>query len=113
MTYYGIVTFGGSAIQITSVAQDNNGNAYPTGAMARRVMVEPLRANTHAAYVGLSNVTNNGTGIAIQELAVPASGSPLDRFLDTAAGSSHNIDPSIYYVHGFSGEKVKVTIDTI
>lgn len=114
MTYSGIITFGASAIQITDPV--NGVTTFPPGSsqMARRIVIEPLRGNTHAAYVGLANVTNTGTGAAIQELAVPpASTVPLDRFLDVASGSDHNIDPTVYYVHGTTGEKVKVTLDLI
>jgi hypothetical protein len=109
MVYTGVITFGSNAIQITDSA--NGGVTVPTRTFFRRILIEPLRTNTHAAYVGLSNVTNDGSGTGvIQELAAPATGVALDRFLDMAAGSAHNIPPDIYYVHGFSGEKAKVSV---
>jgi hypothetical protein len=111
VTYSGIATFAGSAIQITSVVTEPNGQSFPPGAAAKRILIEPLRANTHQAYVGLSNVTNNGTGVAIQELSIPAAGVALDRFDLRSPGTYHNYDPSIFYVHGFTTEKVKITID--
>ena len=109
--YSGIITFGASPIQLTDPV--NGVVGYPLGSMARRVFVEPLRGNTAAAYVGLSNVTNTGTGPAIQELAAPATNTTLDRYSDQAVGGSHNIDPSQFWVHGTSGQKVKATIFTI
>jgi len=110
MIYSGTITLGSNAIAITDAT---NGVALPAGAMARRILIEPLRGNANAAYVGLSTVTNNGTGVAIQELAAPAAGVVLDRFDDRAGGGSHNIDPSPLFVHGTSGQKLKVTIWTI
>jgi len=109
--YSAIITLGSNAIQITDGT--NGVTTWPAGSMARRILVEPLRGNTHNAYVGLSNVTNSGTGAAIQELSIPAAGIALDRYDDRAGGGSHNIDPTQYYVHGTSTEKVKVTIWTI
>jgi hypothetical protein len=109
--YSGMITFGASPIQLIDPV--NGVVGYPLGQMARRVFAQPLRGNTAAAYVGLSNVTNTGTGPAIQELAAPATNTTLDRYDDRAGGGSHNIDPSQFWVHGTSGQKVKVTIFTI
>jgi hypothetical protein len=109
--YSGIITFGTSPIQLTDPA--NGVVGYPLGQMARRVFAEPLRGNTATSYIGLSNVTNTGSGPAIQELAAPVTNSPLDRYDDRAGGGSHNIDPSQFWVNGTSRQKVKVTIFTI
>ena len=107
MTYSALITFGSNAIQLTDAT--NGVTNWPKGALARRVMVEPLRGNGAAAYFGLSDVTNNGTGASIQELAAPATGVPLDRFNDPVSGM-YLVDPSVFWVHGTSNQKVKVTL---
>jgi hypothetical protein len=114
MVYTAVITFGASAIQLTD--NTNGVAAWPEGSMCRRILIEPVRANMHAAYVGLSDVTNDGSGAGvIQELAVPSStaSTALDRFIDAASGSHHNIDPSMFWVHGYAGEKVKASLFTI
>ena len=112
MVYTALITFGASAVQLTDPT--NGITTLPKNAICRRVMVEPLRANTHPSYVGTSAVTNDasGTGV-IQELATPPAATvALDRFEDVARGD-HNIDPGIYYVHGTTSEKCKATVWTI
>ena len=109
--YNALITLAASAIQITDAS--SGVTTWPSGAMARRIFIEPLRGNSHAAYVGRSDVTNNGTGVAIQEVAAPVANVALDRYDDRAGGSDHNLDPTGLYVHGTSGEKLKVTLESI
>ena len=113
MIFSGIITFGGSAVQFTSVLVDTTGAAIPANYQVWRIEAEPLRGNTHVSYVGLSTVTNNGTGASIQELAVPGASAIMDRFILGAPGFDRAVDPSDYYGHGFSGEKMKVTVWTV
>ena len=107
MVYSAIITFGSAAIQLTDAT--NGVTDWPAHALARRVLIEPLRGNGAAAYVGLANVSNNGTGVSIQELAAPVTGVPLDRFNDPVSGA-YLVDPAVFWVHGTSGQKVKVTL---
>lgn len=110
--YCAVITLTGTAIQVTGQVTDVNSVAYPSsGAMATKIEIEPLRGNAHASYVGRSDVTNNGTGASVQELMLPATGVPLDRFIHQAPGT-RNIDPYEFYVNGTNTEKVKATIWT-
>ena len=109
--YNGTITFGASGNK--NIATELSLPSAVANAAARRVLIEPLRANTHAAWVGYSSLTNVGAN-KIQELAQPPAATvPLDRFLDVAAGSDHNIDPTAYCVAGTSGEGVTVTVWSI
>ena len=96
-----LLTFGASAVQLTSPPP-----------LACKIYAEPLVSNTGTAYVGTSTVTNNGTGTGvISELPKPgqvAQQSP-NHFCVGCAG--HNIiDPTQFYFHGTSGDKLKVTL---
>jgi hypothetical protein len=95
-----LVTFASTAVQFP---------ATPVGQLVNRVYAEPLRTNTHAGFVGISTVTNTGTGVGvIKEIAIPTVGI-LDMF-DARDEASHNtIDPTQLYGHGTTGESLKVT----
>lgn len=109
-----IITFAGSAVQVTGASgvasEEMSGALWPTGALAWRAMFQPMRANTHQCWVGHGDVTNNGTGNSMWELLAPQATSPLDSFEIQAAGGDRNFDPSNLYVHGTSGEKIRVNI---
>ena len=63
-----------------------------------------------ATWVGTSTVTNDasGTGV-IQELATPPAATiATDRFEVEDQDGSNTIDPTQYYGHGTSGEKLIV-----
>jgi hypothetical protein len=95
-----LVTLGSSAVEFPAASPG-----------VCRVLVEPLRSNTHVSYVGISTVTNDasGTGV-IKELAQPPAATlPCDTFDLQNDVSEDTIDPSQLYGHGTSGEKLKVT----
>ena len=97
-----ILTFGATAVQCP---------APSPSPMAHIVLLEPLRTNTHVCYVGGPNVTNDGSGTGvIRELAAPGAISvPLDQFSFQPSTSGNPVDPTIFYAHGFLGEKAKLT----
>jgi hypothetical protein len=107
MIYSAVITLGANAIQITGAS---GVTTWPTGALARRIFIEPLRGNTHAAWVGDLNVSKNGTGASISEIAAPLSNVPLDRWNHIVPGDMRSVDPTVFWVHGTSGEKLKVSI---
>lgn len=77
-----------------------------------RVFVEPLRSNTHVGYVGISTVTNDGSGTGvIRELAAGSATATviIDSFDIENNESDDTIDPSQLWCHGTTGEKLKVT----
>lgn len=82
---------------------------------ARKVRVEPLRANTHVCYLGDSTVTNNGSGTGvIQELGQPPAATlPVDAFEDRAEGGHNTVDASAYWAHGTTGEHLLATYWTL
>jgi hypothetical protein len=97
-----LVTFGAAAIQLTP----------PAGlALVRRLMIEPLRSNTHGCVVGTSAVTNDASGVGVvSELAQPPAATvPVDKFVYQDDTGSNRIDPLDFYVHGTLNEKVKVS----
>lgn len=76
-----------------------------------RILVEPLRSNTHISYLGISTVTNDasGTGV-IKELAQPPAATVgCDSFSEEDQDGANTIDPTQYWGHGTSGEKFRVT----
>lgn len=96
-----LLTFGGSAV------------AFPAAANTKvqSIFVEQLRSNTHPAYIGTSAVTNDasGTGV-IKELATPpAATAIMDSYSFVDWTGSNGLDPTKFYGHGTSGEKVKIT----
>lgn len=108
MTYNALITFGASPISLTD--STSGVTTWPAGAECWHIEIEPLRGNANAAYVGLSNCSNDGLGVSIQELMAPASGKALDRFILQVSGSVRNFDPGELFVHGTSGQKAKVTL---
>lgn len=84
----------------------------PTGfSQVARVYAVPLRSNTHVSYVGISTVTNDasGTGV-IKELAQPPAATvATDSFDHQDQSGLNSIDPTQFYGHGTSGEKMLVT----
>lgn len=112
MIFSGIATFGSNAVQAITAITDPNGNAWPTAGTnygAYYWYIQPLRGNGAACWIGFSNVTNNGTGASMAELAAPVSNVALDHF-EWHAESTRSEDPSILYVHGTSGQKVRITL---
>jgi hypothetical protein len=104
---------GAAVAQITAgVFAADGATPFPAGAFAWRIEVEPLRANTHVSYVGLSNVSNSSTLTNIQELAAPVSGTPLDRFIYQASGGQRNFDLGDFWVAGTTAEKIKASVWT-
>lgn len=97
-----VITFGATAVQLSAPA------GVP--ATVRRILIEPVRANTHACWVGTAAVTNDGSGTGvIQELAQPPAATiPLDRFDYIDHTGSNRLDPTDFWVHGTSGEKATV-----
>lgn len=85
--------------------------APPTGVQVTAVFAEPLRSNTHVSYVGLSTVTNDasGTGVISELAQPPAATLPVDRFEIADQDGYNTIDPTVFYGHGTTGEKLKVT----
>jgi hypothetical protein len=87
--------------------------AFPAASNGQvsKVHVVPLRSNTHVSYVGISTVTNDGSGTGvIKELAQPPAATvPTDVFLVEDQDGSNNLDPTQLYGHGTTGEKLLVT----
>ena len=78
---------------------------------AAMLYVEPARANSNPAYVGVAGMAI-GTSLltdVIRELAAPASGQPLDHFLIDVSNKLNLIDSTVYLFDGTSGESVKIT----
>jgi hypothetical protein len=95
-----LITFGAAPVQ------------FPTDAPGlARVFCEPLRSNTHISYVGVSTVTNTGTGVGvIKEIAAPPAATvPCDNYDLQNEASDDTIDPSQLWAHGAAGEKLKVS----
>jgi hypothetical protein len=109
MAYYTqLLTFGANAVQFTALT------GLPAGLCAR-IWAEPLASNTHRAYAGLANVTNDGSGTGvIREIAAGSATATvaLDLFADVDDNGQNRIDMSELYFHGFAGEKIKVTVKT-
>jgi len=97
-----ILTFGASAVQFPAP------NDIPT---VHTVLVEPLRSNTHACYIGTSQVTNDasGAGVMTQLAQPPAATLPVDRFSYQPSTDGNRVDPTDFWAHGTSGEKVLVS----
>ncbi len=97
-----LVTIGASATALPAPAEFG---------LVRRIYIEPLRANTHPAYIGTSAVTNDGSGTGvIKELATPpASTVGKDSFTFEDPSARNTMDPTKIYVHGTNGEKLQVT----
>ena len=97
-----ILTFAAGAQQFPAPA---------VGAQVARVYAEPLRTNTHASFVGISTVTNDGSGTGvIKELAQPPAATvPLDSFDHYDMDGANTVDPTQFYGHGTTGEKLVVT----
>ena len=119
MAYYqATITFGTPVTSVGAalIAAGLSGAGNQPTQELRRLIIEPLRANTHTSWVnvGLAGTppTVNATN-KIKELYTPTAGSPLDQFLDMAGGSDHNIDVGEYYVQGTSGEGCTVGAFTI
>src|SRR2546421_839405 len=96
---------------ITLAASAQQLPALSPVSLVQRILIEPLRTNTHAAYVGLSNVTNDGTGTGvIRELAQPPAATViLDSFEMADWYGVNTIDPTTIWVHGTTGEKLKAS----
>lgn len=100
-----LVTFSSSAVQAAPVSA-----GY--GSVIYRIYVEPLMSNGDTMYVGASNVTNDGSGVGvISELPMPGqNGQQSPTFWENISHTGSNqIDPTVFYFHGTSGEKAKVT----
>lgn len=97
-----MITFAAGAVVFPAAAN---------GAGVSRVLAEPLRSNTHVSYVGTSAVTNDASGSGvISELAQPPAATlPVDRFDHADQDGLNTIDPTQFYGHGTTGEKLKLT----
>src|SRR5713101_4616795 len=98
-----LVTFATNAVQLP---------AAPNPGLVARVYVEPLRSNTAVAFIGDATVTKDGSGTGvIREIAAvgTAATAVLDSFDIEDQSSGDRIDPTQFWVHGTSGQKVKVT----
>jgi hypothetical protein len=97
-----IITFGSVAVQFPVP------NDLP---LVHLVIAEPLRTNGAVCYVGGSNVTNDGSGTGvIRELAQPgASTAFVDQFAYQPSTDGNRVDPTIFWAHGTSGQKLKLT----
>jgi len=109
--YNATVTFGATVTSVETAL------GIPANEFLRRLIIEPLRANTHAGWVGFiapnaAALTTSGVN-KVQELGIPQAGSPLDRFIDVASGSDHNIDEGVYAVAGTTGEGCTISALTI
>jgi len=100
------ITFDGTGAKSIDITQFLNGSNR-----LAILYVEPARANTHPAYVGVAGMVL-GTSLltdVITELATPASGLPLDRFIIDVSSKQNVIDATVYVFDGTSGESVKIT----
>ncbi len=97
-----IVTLAAAAVQFPAAA---------FGGLVSRVYVVPLRANTHISYVGISTVTNDASGVGVvRELAQPPAATVSTDSFDVADnGGLNTIDPTQYWGHGTTGEKLLVS----
>lgn len=113
MIYNALIAFGPQPIQILDPV--NGVKGVPTGSIYRKLFIQPWRGNKNGCYVGLSNVTNDGSGVGvIKDLADTGSASTiiLDTFEYEVSQYFSGEDPSMIYVHGAAGDKVLVTIFT-
>lgn len=85
----------------------------PSGfALVARVFVEPLRSNAHASFFGISTVTADGSGTGvIAELAQPGAAATalLNNYEISDYANANTIDPTQFWVHGTTGEKIKAS----
>jgi hypothetical protein len=97
-----IITFGSLAVQFPAPGD------LP---LVHTVLAEPLRTNAHVSYVGGSNVTNDGSGTGVsRELAQPGAATvPVDQFSYQPSTDGNRVDPTIFYAHGTTGEKLLLT----
>jgi hypothetical protein len=97
-----LVTLAGSAVALPAPADFM---------LVRRIYIEPLRSNTHPAYIGTSAVTNDasGTGVIKEMATPPAATVAKDSFTFEDPSGNNTMDPTKIYVHGTSSEKVCVT----
>lgn len=106
--------------QIITFSSEDGAQQFAAAANSQqvtRVLVRPLRSNTHVAYVGLSTVSNDGSGAGvIQELAAPPASTdpaaitvPTDAFDHADQSGDNTIDPTQFWADGTDGEKLLVT----
>lgn len=101
-----LVTFNGTAQTLDTI--------FPGIRGVGKVYIEPVKSNTHVAYVGTASLAL-GTSTddqVIKQLAIPVSATGiLDNWLQDLSSSNHNDEILAQYaVDGTSGEKVRVTI---
>jgi hypothetical protein len=104
------VALGSAAVQL-SAASAQPAAAGPDGfPLCHRIYVEPLNANGHTAYVGVSTVATSGTGV-ISELVKPGQVSQASptHWCCQAGSSDNTIDLTQYWFLGTSGDFLKVT----
>lgn len=96
---------------VTFAASAQKFPAAPSNGLVNRIVAEPLRSNTHASFVGISTVTNDGSGTGVvKEIAQPPAATvPLDYFEHYDMDGRNTISPEQFYGHGTTGEKLKVT----
>jgi hypothetical protein len=99
-----LLTFASAAQQFPTPA-----TLGPAG-LVRRVYVEALRSNSHVSFLGTSAVTNDGSGTGvIKEIAAPGATTAMDYYVDDDHQGLNRIDPTKYWGHGTTGEKMKVS----
>lgn len=84
----------------------------PSGfSLVARIFIEPLRSNSNPCYFGISTVTNDGSGTGvITEIAKPGVNTTnAGNYELSDYANANTIDPTQFYGHGTSGEKLKVT----
>lgn len=98
-----VITFAASAQQFPAAAG--------TSGLITRLLVVPLRSNTHVSYVGISTVTNDASGVGvIKEIAQPPAATvATDSFDHSDQDGCNSIDPTQFHGHGTTGEKALVT----
>ncbi len=85
--------------------------AAPGIGLVRRIYAQPLRSNTHPCSVGISTVTNDGSGTGVvQELATPPAATvPLDSFTMEDQDGSNRLDPRMLWAQGTLAEGLKIS----
>jgi hypothetical protein len=83
------------------------GDCWP---LVSKIYVEPLAANAHTAYVGVSSVAAAGTGV-ISELVKPAQVSQQspNHWSMCSHDGGNRIDITQFYFVGTTGDSIKVS----
>jgi hypothetical protein len=101
-----VLTFAASAQQFP---------AAPGVGLVCRIYAEPLRTNAAPCWVGIATVTNDGsgTGVVKQIATPPAATLPVDFFEREDMGGDNRIDPTSFWAHGTTGQKLLVSYSQV